>query len=65
LTIVNDSKAGNSQSIYFSAGPNSEGNGLFGVIAPVPEPSTFAFLGVGAIGLLGYRWRRQGGLLSH
>ncbi len=25
----------------------------------VPEPSTFALLGVGAVALLGYAWRRQ------
>jgi uncharacterized protein (TIGR03118 family) len=46
LTIGNDGEAGSSQDIYFSAGPNDEANGLFGVIAPVtatvtvPEPST-------------------------
>jgi len=59
LTIGNDARAGNSQSIYFSAGPNSEANGLFGVIAPVPEPSTVVLLGVGIIGLLAYRSRRR------
>jgi hypothetical protein len=28
-------------------------------LAPTPEPSTLAFLGVGAISLLGYAWRRR------
>ena len=28
------------------------------LLTPTPEPSTFVLLGVGAIGLLGYRWRR-------
>jgi hypothetical protein len=28
-------------------------------VNPVPEPSTFALLGVGAVSLLGYRWRRR------
>ena len=34
----NDGSAGSSQSIYFSAGPNGEVNGLFGVISPAPVP---------------------------
>jgi len=28
-------------------------------INPVPEPSTFAIAGLGALGLLGYRWKRR------
>jgi hypothetical protein len=28
-------------------------------IAPIPEPSTLALLGLGALGLLGYAWRRK------
>jgi uncharacterized protein (TIGR03118 family) len=59
LTTGNDVSAGNSQSIYLSAGPNGESNGLFGVITVVPEPSTFALLGIGAISLLICRRRRQ------
>lgn len=28
-------------------------------IAPIPEPSTFALLGVGAVGLIGWVWRQR------
>jgi uncharacterized protein (TIGR03118 family) len=48
LTIGNGAGAGSSQSLYFSAGPNNESNGLFGVLSAVPEPAPFGLLGLGA-----------------
>lgn len=50
----NDGMGGNSQLLYFAAGPNDETHGLFGVLAPVPEPSTYAMMlaGLGIVLLL-------------
>ena len=47
----NDGSAGSSHMLYFTAGPNNETHGLFGVLAPVPEPSTYAMMlaGLGAV----------------
>jgi uncharacterized protein (TIGR03118 family) len=56
LTTGNDGSAGSSQKIYFTAGPDEEANGLFGVLHSVPEPST-AVLGLIAVGLVAARWR--------
>ena len=28
-------------------------------IEPIPEPSSLALLGIGALGLMGYGWRRK------
>lgn len=38
----NDTMAGSSHLLYFTGGPNEETHGLFGVLTPVPEPSTYA-----------------------
>ncbi len=52
----NDTKAGSSQAIYFSAGPGDEAHGLFGVIQ-VPEPASMALVVLG-ITMLGVARRR-------
>jgi uncharacterized protein (TIGR03118 family) len=54
----NGGAAGSDQSIFFTAGPNDEKNGLFGVLSAVPEPSAYALLGVGLIGLYIARRRK-------
>ena len=59
LQSGNGGNGGNPGNVYFTAGPNNQANGLFGVISPVPEPSTLALLGGGAIGLSVYTWRRR------
>lgn len=43
----NGGSAGSSQEIYFSAGPNGEANGLFGVVSVVPEPASLGLLAAG------------------
>jgi uncharacterized protein (TIGR03118 family) len=50
----NDGSGGSSHLLYFTAGPNDEAHGLFGVLAPVPEPSEYAMMlaGLGVIMLL-------------
>jgi uncharacterized protein (TIGR03118 family) len=61
LILGNGGAGGSSQSIFFSAGPGEEQHGLFGVIAgpaAVPEPATFALLGVG-LAAIGFSRRRK------
>jgi uncharacterized protein (TIGR03118 family) len=60
LTAGNDGSAGSSQKLYFTAGPNDEANGLFGVIQSVPEPSSIV-LGLIAVVVLagGWQWPKK------
>ena len=65
LTIGNGSGAGSLNAIYFTAGPNGEGDGLFGVLT-VPEPSTWAMMLIGfaGLGFMGYRASRKRALIA-
>ncbi len=59
LAPGNGANAGSSSLLYFSAGPDGERHGLFGVLTPVPEPSTSLLLCLGLVGL-GAVARRRG-----
>ncbi len=46
----NGGSGGSTDRLYFTAGPNGEADGLFGSLAPVPEPGSFLVLaGLGAM----------------
>jgi uncharacterized protein (TIGR03118 family) len=55
----NNGAAGSAQQIFFSAGPDEESHGLFGVLVAVPEPSTYVLMALGLGGLCLLRVRRQ------
>ena len=63
LAPGNDGGAGSSARIYFTAGPDDESHGIFGVLTPqvaaVPEPATMLMLlpGLAAIGAIARRLR--------
>lgn len=58
LRVGNDGSAGSSGKVYFTAGPNGESHGLFGVIQAVPEPSSgLLFVSGSALVLWVYRRR--------
>ena len=55
----NNGNGGSSSLLYFTAGPDDESHGLFGVLTPVPEPSTALLLIAGLSGVLARIRRRQ------
>jgi uncharacterized protein (TIGR03118 family) len=57
LTIGNGVSGGSLNTLYFTAGPNGESDGLFGSLSAAPEPSTWTMLLLGFAGLsfAGYR----------
>jgi uncharacterized protein (TIGR03118 family) len=61
----NDGSGGSSQKIYFSAGPNGEMNGLFGVlqsvaVSSVPEPSSLSLELAAVVLLVGlWAWKNR------
>jgi uncharacterized protein (TIGR03118 family) len=57
----NDGNAGSSSLLYFTAGPDDEEHGLFGVLTAVPEPSSYLLLGAGLVLIGVMRSRREPG----
>ncbi|MEP7057290.1 MAG: TIGR03118 family protein [Caldimonas sp.] len=53
----NNGNAGSSALLYFTAGPDDESHGVFGVLTPVPEPSVALLLMAGLLGLAARRAR--------
>jgi uncharacterized protein (TIGR03118 family) len=54
----NGGNGGSSSLLYFTAGPDGESHGIFGVLTPTPEPSVTVMLMVGLSGLM-LRTRRR------
>lgn len=59
LTFGNGWSLGEANSLYFTAGPDEERDGIFGklTVAAVPEPESYAMFlaGIGLLGLAAYR----------
>jgi uncharacterized protein (TIGR03118 family) len=58
----NGAGAGNLHDIYFTAGPNGESGGVFGVLQSVPEPGSgvLAMISI-AVMSTGWAWKKRGG----
>lgn len=52
LQFGNGAGSGPMDTLYFAAGIEDEAHGLYGAIAPVPEPATYGFAAMGVLGLV-------------
>jgi uncharacterized protein (TIGR03118 family) len=59
LTPGNGTSAGSTQDLFFTAGPNDQTDGVFGVLTNAPEPASVSLLGIGLGGILLARRRRR------
>ena len=55
----NDGFAGSRQMLYFTAGPDGETHGLFGVLSAVPEPATYVLMLAALVALMGVMAARR------
>jgi uncharacterized protein (TIGR03118 family) len=58
LNFGNGGNGGDPRLLYFTTGLNGEADGLFAAAGPVPEPSSFVFLGTGLLAV--WLLRRKG-----
>ena len=63
LTVGNGAGGGDPNTLYFTAGLENEGHGLFGSLSPItiagaPEPSTWAMMMLGVVGVALVNYRR-------
>jgi uncharacterized protein (TIGR03118 family) len=59
LSVGNGAAGGSANTLYFTAGLVNEGDGLFGSLSAVPEPTTWAMMLVGFAGLAYVARRRR------
>jgi uncharacterized protein (TIGR03118 family) len=52
LRFGNGAGSGPMDTLYFAAGIDGEAHGLYGAIAPVPEPATYGLAAAGLLGLI-------------
>jgi uncharacterized protein (TIGR03118 family) len=59
LSFGNGSATAPVTNLYFTAGPNGEADGLFGDFSTIPEPGTWALMGIGLSGIVLWKLRRE------